>query len=286
MTEASSSPQTSPAGHKTLALKAMGTLAMAAIAAIAIWQLYGRALWVDYHRWREDVRDSEDSVPIGYVGIHYRRSYNDRPLAFHFVKEGRKALWAAKGDAGQPPEFYDVTDAEFAVKEVDGGFGRDSIPGIDHPLLEPPDGPHARFLRDRQMTFGLALEAGPRAYPEDLLEKIEVVNDSDDTTPFVIIFDRGRRRAFAFGRTTGRGVLTFGTTGYSLHNSPLLYDRKTKSLWLLTGEDFACVSGAMKGTRLNRFKEAARESWPEWHSRHPDTLVLVGSDRDKPIPGE
>ena len=286
MTESSPPPQSGSAGQKTAALKTLGIFAIAAIAAMSIWHLYGRTLWVDYNRWRADVRDSEDSVPIGYVGIHYRRTYNDRPIAFHFEKEGRKTLWAAKGEAGNPPEFYDVTDAAFAVKEVGGGFGRDSIPGIDAPLLEPPEGPHARFLRSRQMIFGLALEAGPRAYPEDLLEKIEVVNDSDGATPFVIVYDRGRRRALAFERTTKGGQVTFGTTGYSLHEAPLLYDRKTKSLWLLSGDDFVSVSGELKGTGLARFKDAAHEAWPEWHSRHPDTLVVIGSDREKPIPGE
>jgi hypothetical protein len=275
-----------PAGRAGPALKAVGYLGALGVALALIWHWYGRKIWKDYQSWRAEYRASEDSVPIGYVGINYRRSYNDRAPEFHFAKDGKKTLWAAKGDAGRPPEFYDVTDAAFPVQEVEGGFGRDSIPGIDFPILEPPDGEHARNLRSRQMVFGLALGEGPRAYPEDLIGKIEVVNDRDGSTPFVVVYDRGHQSAFGFDRTVSGDAVTFGTTGYSVRKSPLLYDRKTKSLWLISGDEFRCINGAFKGTILHRFRVAEHASWEEWRSRHPNTSIVVGNDRSKPIPDE
>jgi hypothetical protein len=277
-------PATRP-GRARLALRAFGWLAATAIACALIWQLVGHRLWKDYLGWQEAARAYEDSVPIGYVGTNYRRSYNDRSPTFLFDKDGKKLLWAA-GGVGQHQEFYDVTDADFPVPEVEGGYGRDSIPGIDYPILEPPDGEHARSLRSRQTVFGLGLAAGPRAYPEDLLSKIDVVNDRDGATPFVVIYDRGRRRALCFGRDVGVDTVTFGTTGYSFRKSPLLYDRKTKILWIISGDAFGCVNGALKGSKPAPFKVVESVAWGEWHSRHPTTSVVVGNDRQKPIPLE
>src|SRR5436305_104858 len=84
-----------------------------------------RRFYAGYQAYRESQREAEDSVPIGYVGVSLRRSYHDRPTKFLTEREGRKLLWAAKGADGQP-EYYDVTDAEFPVGSVSGGFGRDS----------------------------------------------------------------------------------------------------------------------------------------------------------------
>jgi hypothetical protein len=278
-----------PASHPRRArpaLKALGFAAMTAVAALLIWQVYGRKLWVDYQSWRKEYDTFEDTVPVGYLGANYRRTYNDRAPVFHFAKDGRKTLWAAKGEAGQPPQFYDVTDATFPVEEVEGGFGRDSIPGIDYPILEPPEGEHGKNLHSRQSVFGLVLREGPRAYPEDLLAKIEVVNDHDGSTPFLVVYDRGRHRAPNFERSVSGHAVTLGTTGYSVRKSPLLYDRKTKSLWLLSGDEFLCVNGELKGTSLAKFQVSEHVPWADWRSRHPKTSIVVGNDRSQPIPDE
>src|SRR5262249_42724513 len=155
------------------------------VGAALIWYLVGRTLWSEYQNLRQASRAYEDSVPIGYVGTNYRRSYNDRSPVFLFDRGGKRLLWAA-GGLGRPQEVYDGAAADVPVAEVEGGFGRDSIPGIDYPVLEPPEGEHAGHLRSRQSVFGVALGAGARAYPEDLAAKIEVINDRDGATPFVV----------------------------------------------------------------------------------------------------
>jgi hypothetical protein len=132
----------------------------------------------------------------------------------------------------------------------------------------------------------VALKGGPRTYPRDLLEKIEVVNDSDGPTPFVVVFDRSRARPYLFERTIQGGAITFGTTGYSCQNRPLLYDRKTRSLWLLRGDDFVCVNGPLRGTKATPYLGAEPSTWGEWQGRHRDSTVLVGNDRSRPIPAE
>lgn len=260
----------------------------------ALWILgqAGRRFYADFQDYRDIQREAEDTAPIGYVGVSLRRSYHDRPAQFLSEKEGRKLLWAAKGEDGQP-ESYDVTEADFAVEALSGGFGRDSNPGIDYPLFEGPDSERGRRLRARQVFYGLVLGVGPRAYPADLLRKIEVVNDRDGGTPFAAVFDRRVDEGRFYERTIDGKEVTFGTTGYALADSPdptrgapLLYDRRTRSLWLPGETALVCVNGPLKGTKLPIFKAAKRTTWSAWRSRYPRTLVLMGSDRSKPIPGE
>jgi hypothetical protein len=283
-----STPSTASAARARLArlgVRALGVLAVLAVGAALIWDLVGRTFWTEYQDLRRASRALEDSVPIGYVGTNYRRSYNDRSPVFLFDRDGQKLLWAS-GGVGQPQEFYDVTAADFPAGEVEGGYGRDSVPGIDYPVLERPDGEHAGYLRSRQTVFGVALGNGVRAYPEDLLAKIEVVNDQDGATPFVVVYHRGRGSAFCFERTLAGGTITFGTTGYDFRKAPLLYDRKTKSLWILSDDALVCVGGELKGSKPAPFKAAEPVAWDEWRSRYPTTSIVVGNDRGKPIPSE
>jgi hypothetical protein len=204
-------------------------MAVFAVAAAGLWTIVGKTLWSEYQNLRRETRATEDSAPVGYIGLHYRRSYNDRPLAFHVEKDGRKLLFATKGE-GSEPEYYDVTEAAIDLRLVDGGFGRDSIPGVDYPIIDSPDTSTGRSLRASQPVYGVDLRTGPRAYPKELIEKIEVVNDHDGTTPLAIVFDRPRQQVLVFERSVRGAPFTFGTTGYTLDKQPLLYDRKTRSL--------------------------------------------------------
>jgi hypothetical protein len=279
-------------GWRTIAARA-GGLALAL--ALLVW--FGRPLWDALLDYRQVSRESEGSAPIGYIGVSLRRTYFDKPSRFFDTSTGRKRLWAAKGADGKP-EYYDVTEAAFEVDKVAGGFGRDSIPGIDYPLFEPAGSPTASKLHPRQPVFGLALRSGPRAYPRDLLRKIEVVNDEADGTPLAIVFDRRSDQAWFYDRRIDDRAVTFGTTGYAIgatddpkDGTPLLYDRKTRSLWLPEPAALACASGPLKGTRLPAAAGIAPEatSWSAWTGKHPETRVLLGSDRDgdrKPIPPE
>jgi hypothetical protein len=126
-----------------------------------------------------------------------------------------------------------------------------------------------------------------------LLRKIEVVNDGDSSTPFVIVFDRRNNAAGFYDRSISGHEVTFGTTGYAYGKTPdpslgapLLYDRLSKSLWLPEGGMLVCVSGEYKGTELPRVKVPEATTWSAWQGEHSQSLVLVGNDRAKPIPSQ
>ncbi|WP_435007738.1 DUF3179 domain-containing (seleno)protein [Tundrisphaera lichenicola] len=263
------------------------TLGVIAISGGLVWNVYGYKIWEEFKVWRTELAKSEDSAPVGYLGLNFRRTYNDRPLAFLNERDGKKLLFAAKLEGGEVAT-YDITEADPAL-DVDclsGGFGRDSIPGIDFPVIEGPDGPRGSTLRDRQVVLGVEQGGEARAYPVDLLEKIEVVNDTLGGIPIAVVFDRARGVALIYNRTVGDGVITFGTTGYSCKNLPLLYDRKTKSLWLPRGDDLACLSGSHKGEALKPIVTPVSAPWSDWRGGHGTTTVVVGNDRARDIPAE
>jgi hypothetical protein len=253
---------------------------------------FGTRLWAFYREYRETTQAAEDSAPVGYIGVHLRRSYNDRPARFLHEEDGRKLLWAAKGEDGRP-RYYDVTGAAIRVESLSGGFGADSNPGIDFPVFERPDSPRGRRLRDRQRFYGLATGGAPRGYPAELLKKVEVVNDRGGSTPFAVVFDRTRDAARFYDRRVNGREVTFGTTGYASGDTadpsqgkPLLYDRASRSLWLPEDEALVCVNGEFKGTKLPKVLDPEETAWSAWRGRYPQTLILVGNDRDKPIPSE
>lgn len=252
----------------------------------AVWYMVGSDLATQYSRWREESRAAEDNAPIGYLGLNLRRSYNDRAVVFLVKSDGRTTLFAAKKGGGEPDDVYDVTESSIDLSTLEGGFGRDSIPGIDYPIIETPQGDRGKNLRTRQAVFGLELDGGPRVYPRDLLEKIEMVNDRDGDISFLILYDRGRAKVFAFRREVDGATVSFGSTGYSRFKQPVLYDRKTKSVWALEKDEFLCVAGSLKGRSLKPFRRAVSTTWGAWLDQHPDTGVVVGNDRSKPIPSE
>jgi hypothetical protein len=258
----------------------------------ALLVAYGPRLWRGFQDYRLAREAADNTTPIGYPGVFLRRTYNDKPAQFLTEKDGRRLLWAAKGDDGQPI-FYDVTDAAIRLESLCGGFGRDSIPGIDYPILDRPDSPRASRLRGPQRLYGVNLQGEPHAYPAELLKKIEVVNDRDGSTPFVVVFDRKTDSAGFYDRKLDGQEVTFGTTGYAFGETPdpsvgtpILYDRKSKSLWVPQRDALACINGPHKGTKLPKFDHPEDTTWSDWRGKHPGTLVIMGNDREKPIPTE
>lgn len=76
-------------------------------------------------------------------------------------------------------------------------------------------------------------------------------------------------------------TLSFGHAGMLLHESFVMYDRQTDSLWVQAkGEAF---HGPLAGKRL-RLMPSTVTSWTQWKRSYPHTLVLSGK-RAGPIMG-
>ena len=262
------------------------SVGMVGLTLVILWLGIGRNLASQYQSYWEARQAAEDNAPIGYLGLNPRRSYNDRAVVFLSENEGRTTLFAAKRGGGEPDEVYDVTEASIDLATLEGGFGRDSIPGIDYPIIETAEGERGGRLRTRQDVFALGLGPVSRVYPRDLLEKIEMVNDRVGDAPLLIVYDRGRTTAFAFSRAVDGSVVSFGSTGYSRFKQPVLYDRKTRSLWVIENAELLCVAGSLKGRSLKPGPTLVTTTWGAWSGKNPNTTIVVGNDRSLPIPSE
>ena len=71
-------------------------------------------------------------------------------------------------------------------------------------------------------------------------------------------------------------VLSFGTTGYTMNNTFVLYDRNTDSVWFpMTENSFDSVAGPTKGKSLPFLEEPEVMRLHAWARLHPDTLVML-----------
>lgn len=249
------------------------------------WVLIGERTWRDLRDMRNAELSAEDSAPIGYVGLYYRKHYAAHAPRFVFEENGKKLLFASLGDEpNDPTRFYDVGSANFDLTKLSGGVGSDSVPGVDYPLFESRNGIIGKNFRPKHEMFAVVTKVGPRAYPRHVLQKVDVVNDSAGDDHFVLIFDHRKSVPVGYSREIEGEVVTFGTTGYGYGTRVLAYDRATRSLWESDDEKMTCVNGFHAGKVLPRTLTLTATTWGDWLYRNPESVVLIGSDRSLPIP--
>ena len=79
-----------------------------------------------------------------------------------------------------------------------------------------------------------------------------------------------------YGREIDGREVTFGTSGYTMKNTFVLYDRATGSVWYPTSsEHLEATSGTSRGTRIPFIAKPERMPLKRWKKLHPDTLVLI-----------
>jgi len=110
-----------------------------------------------------------------------------------------------------------------------------------------------------------------KAYPIEIMNWHEIVNDRYGEEPVVITYCPLCGSGVAFSARVSGEVLQFGVSGLLYNSDVLLYDRKTESLWsqLLA----RAVTGEMNGTRL-KVLPLVVTTWSEWRAQHPKTRVL------------
>lgn len=153
---------------------------------------------------------------------------------------------------------------------LSGGPTSDGIPAIDHPRFVEAD--KVRFLSNDSLVLGLDFTGMSKAYPINILNWHEVVNDRFNTEPVVITFCPLCNSGMAFSASIKGKAHTFGVSGLLYNSDVLLFDRQTRSLWsqLMT----LAISGTHKGKRLVSLP-VLHTTWQDWKTRHPDTLVLT-----------
>jgi hypothetical protein len=154
---------------------------------------------------------------------------------------------------------------------------KDSIPSIDNPKFLSASSNEAPA--DTEAVIGIVIDGVARAYPIDILNWHEIVNDETN----------GKHFSVTYCPLTDTGILyhadtiddaEFGTSGSLYENNLIMYDRITGSYWSqMLGLAF---QGDQIGTEL-AYGNTIEINWGTWKKMYPDTMVLsrdTGFERD------
>lgn len=78
--------------------------------------------------------------------------------------------------------------------------------------------------------------------------------------------------------------MKFGTSGYTMDNVFVLYDRLTDSVWYPLGNGtMDAVAGVLKGTSIPLLAEPSPVRLEDWLKVHPDSKVLLPEPFSKTV---
>lgn len=212
------------------------------------------------------------------------------------VEERRTVM---ESGPGRPP--FDVTRHVIPLDRIRGGGPPiDGIPALG--MEEPPrfvDADEADWLEDDDLLMGVRLGEDARAYPLQILNWHEAVNDVFATAggeppaaggelPVAVVYcplcGSGTVVSRRVETDAGERVLTFGISGKLYNSNVLLYDVRALSLWSQFGQ--GAVTGPLAGTPLEMLpsrtiglpleqQDVRHTTWKSWRDRYPDTRVLA-----------
>ena len=184
------------------------------------------------------------------------------------------------------PFFTERSDIDYRLVNWGGVFIDDRPPGDGSaclgciPALDDPrvtDAAGGDWYPDDRYVFGVSIGGEARAYPRNVMEVHEMVNDTLG----------GRRFALPYCTLCGTAVLyftddlpeplgipTFRTSGLLSRSNKMMYDVVTGSVFdTFTGR---AVSGALweAGVRLTQ-GTVVTTTWGEWKAAHPDTTIVA-----------
>lgn len=159
----------------------------------------------------------------------------------------------------------------------DGGPGKDGIPALDMPVFI--SAAEAGFLQDEELIIGVKIGDEVRAYPHQIMDWHEIVNDSFPGEVITVSYCPLTGTAIGWDRNLLLGPTTFGVSGLLYNTNLIPYDRETDGEWsqMLTKS----VRGWYQGTELELIP-MVETSWGQWRSMYPETKVLsleTGHDR-------
>lgn len=155
------------------------------------------------------------------------------------------------------------------ANEISEGEGNGDIPAINIPKFTPAS--QVTFLADSSIIIGIKINDIIRAYPVEIMDWHEVVNDQFDSIPVAITYSALSGSSIALDRRVDNTVLQFRVSGL-LHNSNTI---------LTEFETFSDYSQMLRQGIRGDFslKELAEYpifemTWGKWKTLYPDSEVM------------
>jgi hypothetical protein len=149
---------------------------------------------------------------------------------------------------------------------------RDAISPIYQPVYgDPAD---LVWLGDSNLIIGYVADGGAYAYPINVLNRHELVNDVIDGVPVLITYCPLCASGVVYHRELEGQTLLFGNTSALYQSDLVMYDHQTGSYWFQTAGE--AVVGPMTGSRL-KLLPSTTMTWGEWKELYPDTKLITGT---------
>ena len=150
---------------------------------------------------------------------------------------------------------------------------RGCIPALDQPAVTNADG--GSWYPEDDLVFGIVIGQQARAYPKNIMEVHEMVNDTLGGRRLAIPYCTLCRSAQAYYTDDVEGFRPLlRTSGLLSRSNKFMYDVTTFSaVDTFTGE---AISGPLldAGVRLNQ-TTVVTSTWAAWRAAHPDTTIIA-----------
>ena len=149
---------------------------------------------------------------------------------------------------------------------------KDVIVPIASPVYGDSD--DLSWLEDGDLVMGYVSGEKAFAYPINVLNLHEIVNDEIDGVPLLVTYCPLCFSGVVYHRELDGRLLTFGNTSALYQSDLVMYDHQTGSYWFqVAGE---AVVGTLTGSRL-KLLPSTTMFWGEWKRLYPETRLLTGT---------
>lgn len=129
------------------------------------------------------------------------------------------------------------------------------------------------WMNDNMTILGyIANDGQTYAYPFNILNFHEIVNDTLADVPVLISYCPLCNSAIVYSRILNGQELVFGNTSALYNSDMVMYDSATDSFWFQV--EGRAIVGELTGEVLDLLP-GVTTSWGDWKADHPDTLVLA-----------
>ncbi len=160
---------------------------------------------------------------------------------------------------------------------IDAGPGKNGIPALNYPDFIPAN---QSTLDPALLVLGVQYKGVTKAYPHNILDWHEVVNDRYDNETLILSYCPLTGSGMFWESNSSLDNQTWGVSGLLYNSNLILYDRDTDSYWSQMLEK--SVQGEREGEIPVKMK-VVEMTWGAWQAMYPDTLVLseeTGFTRD------
>ncbi|MBL4736321.1 MAG: DUF3179 domain-containing protein [Flavobacteriales bacterium] len=151
----------------------------------------------------------------------------------------------------------------------DGGPGKDGIPSVDSPKMVSASS--ISYLGDNDLVIGVKIGNDVRAYPHDILDWHEIINDGIGLAKYSIIYCPLTGTGMSWNRYIDGATTTFGVSGLLYNSNIIPYDRGSESNW--SQMLLKSVNGDKSGKAVH-VNKSLETTWKTWKTMYPETEVV------------